>query len=112
MGLEHYYTLLRQAGLSDAEIYDAQGNAFDVDAFRTRTHHAIDAWLRHGEAPETTTPPLATIAREYQRLYDTLATNDELRPHLATHPGPTHVWANLCRLRHLLQPAQEGRPMP
>ena len=45
-------------GLTTEELFDAQGNAFDADAFRSRVQAPVLAWLEGRPTPPPTSCPL------------------------------------------------------
>ena len=56
-------------GLTSDELFDAQGNAFDIDAFRSRVQEPVLAWLgglptpRCPDAPRRLATPLRPVGR-------------------------------------------------
>ena len=87
---------LRAQGLSNVELFDAQGNAFDVDACRSRIQEPILAWLQGAPTPSARPLAPAAVGLHYRRLVDRVSVHDDLRPHIAVIPGPGWLWQEFC----------------
>lgn len=69
LGIEAYLATL---GSSEANTYDAQGNAFDYRALALRVGHWVRVWLAGGALPATAWPGGAELARLFQDIRDGL----------------------------------------
>jgi hypothetical protein len=83
-------------GLTNEELFDAQGNAFDADAFRSRVQAPVLAWLEGRPTPHADLMPPAALRRHYDQLVARVSQDADLRPHIAVTPGPTWVWEDFC----------------
>ena len=83
-------------GLTTQELYDAQGNAFDADAFRSRVQVPLIAWLGGQPLPPANLMPPTALRRHYDLLVERVSTQVDLRPHIAITPGPRWVWNDFC----------------
>ena len=80
-GMRSYLTSL---GLTDQQLFDAQGNVFDKDALLTRIGCPIARWLEKGASlPPPTSPHPSTIRELYETLRDEVASEGFL---VATQP--------------------------
>ena len=68
LGLGDYYGLLEAQGLGAAQLFTAQGNAFDHVAVARRLGQAVRAWLRGGFPERHRYPAPSAIEDLYQRL--------------------------------------------
>ena len=57
----NYWQALLTHGLSPDQLFDAQGNAFDVDAFRVRCQGPLTDWLRGASLPPANLLPPAAL---------------------------------------------------
>ena len=106
LGAEDYYKRLAEEGLTELELFNAQGNSFDQDALRWRIQEPVMTFLTGGTlAPPKLLPP-RQAAERFVKMRDSLANKPELRPHLVTAPGPEGLFRRLC---HTITAAQEGR---
>ena len=83
-------------GLTPQELFDAQGNAFDPDAFRARVQAPLLDWLRGRPLPHADLMPPHTLRQHYDQMVERVSVNPELRPHIAATPGPPWVWNDFC----------------
>ncbi len=81
-------------GSTPQERFDAQGNAFDTDAFRSRVHVPLLGWLRGRPIPPANL--MAPLALHYNRMVERVSVVPDLRPHIARTPGPSWVWDDFC----------------
>ena len=68
LGLEDHYALLGQRGLSERDLFTAQGNSFDSWAVQRRVAGAVVAWLQGCPLPECRIPAPSAVEAMYQRL--------------------------------------------
>ena len=83
-------------GLTPQELYDAQGNAFDADAFRSRVQAPLLAWLGGQPLPPANLMPPTALRRHYDALVQRASAQVDLPPHIAVTPGPSWVWNDFC----------------
>jgi hypothetical protein len=83
-------------GLTLQEMFDAQGNAFDPDAFRSRVQAPLLGWLRGRPLPPADLMPPLALRRHYDQMVERVSVDPELRPHIAVTPGPPWVWNDFC----------------
>ena len=79
-------------GSPHAWLFDVQGNAFDIDAFRSRIQIPILAWLDGQHTPPADFMPPAALGRHYEVLVAAASEHQDLRPHIALTPGPAWLW--------------------
>ena len=86
----------RKGSPPTSELFDAQGNAFDIDAFRSRVQEPVLAW--HGGLPTPPAVPMppAALRRHYDQLVARVSVHQELLPHIAISPGPSWLWDDFC----------------
>ena len=77
-------------------LFNAQGNAFDVDAFRIRCQGPILDWLRGASLPTARLLPPAALRDHYSALANRLAETPGLREHVTLTPGPAWIWDDFC----------------
>ena len=68
MGMAPYMERLREAGLDEYQLYNAQGNSFDRTAVAIRIREVVAAWVRGGEVARHEFPAPPAIAASYERL--------------------------------------------
>ena len=68
MGCAAYGTRLMECGLTERQLYDAQGNSFDRTAVALRIRDAVAAWRRGGAVPRHAYPSPRVVARVYEAL--------------------------------------------
>ena len=95
-GLPDYCQALLDHGLNAEQLFSAQGNAFDVDAFRTRCQGPILDWLRGAALPAADLLHPAALREHYSALATRLAEAPGLREHVAVTPGPAWLWDDFC----------------
>ena len=83
-------------GLTPQELFDAQGNAFDTDAFRSRVQAPVLAWLGGQPLPPASLMAPLALRHHYSRMVERVSVDPDLRPHIAITPGPTWVWDDFC----------------
>ena len=83
-------------GLSERNVFDAQGNAFDVDAFRLRVQEPLLNWLEGARIPPAALLAPALLGRHYAALVERVSAHQELLPHIAATPGPGWLWQDFC----------------
>ena len=83
-------------GLTLQEMFDAQGNAFDPDAFRSRVQAPLLGWLRGRPLPSADLMSPLALRRHYDQMVERVSVDPELRPHIAVTPGPPWVWNDFC----------------
>ena len=83
-------------GLTLQEMFDAQGNAFDPDAFRSRVQAPLLGWLRGRPLPSADLMSPLALRRHYDQMVERVSADPELRPHIAVTPGPPWVWNDFC----------------
>jgi hypothetical protein len=82
--------------LTPQELFDAQGNAFDTDAFRSRVQAPLLAWLSGLPLPPADLMTPRALRLHYDHMVERVAANPDLRPHIAVTPGPAWVWDDFC----------------
>ena len=83
-------------GLTPQELFDAQGNAFDTDAFRSRVQTPLLAWLNGLPLPPADLMAPRALRLHYDHMVERVAADPDLRPHVAVTPGPAWVWDDFC----------------
>ena len=83
-------------GLTPQELFDAQGNAFDTDAFRSRVQAPLLAWLGGRRLPPADLMAPRALRLHYDHMVERVAADPDLRPHIAVTPGPAWVWDDFC----------------
>ena len=76
-------------GLTPQELFDAQGNAFDTDAFRSRVQVPLLGWLGGRPIPPANLMAPLALRHHYNRMVERVSVDPDLRPHLARTPGPS-----------------------
>ena len=88
LGAEDYYKRLAGEGLTELELFNAQGNSFDQDAARWRIQEPVMMFLAGGVLTPPRLLPPRQAAERFVKLRDSLAAKPDLRPHLVAAPGP------------------------
>ena len=83
-------------GLTPQELFDAQGNAFDTDAFRSRVQVPLLGWLGGRPIPPANLMAPLALRHHYNRMVERVSVDPDLRPHIARTPGPSWVWDDYC----------------
>ena len=109
MGVDAYMDALARCGpLSDRDIYDVQGDAFDPDAVLLRVGAPLLHWLRGGNLATYACPPILHCFAAHSRLLGALRRAGHVPP--VTNPFPADLRASLLREGSLLCPAGDGDP--
>jgi len=98
---------LFRCGLSPEDLFDAQCNAFDVDAFRSRIHSPLVARLRGAVLPPAALMPPANLGRHYSAIATRLAGEADPRSAVTLSSGPGWLWEDFC---HPSSCGPGGRP--
>ena len=77
MGMEDY---CRALGLSEPDLYSAQGDSMDVDALVVRMEEGLRLWLRDGRLPPHQFPDPATVRARHHRLVQEVRAMDVQGP--------------------------------
>ena len=97
---------LLRCGLSREALFDAQGNAFDVDAFRARVQAPVLGWLLGTPLPPAILMAPDALGRHYDQIVARVAGQADLGfAAVALTPGPDWLWHNFT---HFCGPG--GRP--
>ena len=68
IGMAAYTGSLQQRGMSDYQMFKAQGTSFDRAAVLLRLKEAVAAWVLGGELPRHVYPAPAQVMEAYNRL--------------------------------------------
>ena len=68
MGMASYMEHLREVGLDEHQLFNAQGNSFDRTAVAIRIRETVAAWVGGGEVARHEFPAPPAIAASYERL--------------------------------------------
>jgi len=83
MGMAPYLASLRQLGLDDYQVFNAQRNSFDRAVIALRIRGAIEAWARGDQLPRHTFPAPEVVLQSYNRLRESV-----VRQGLPACPSP------------------------
>ena len=105
LGLAEHYERLAQAGLSERDLFCAQGNAFDHWAVQKRMAGALLAWLGGAPLPDGAFPRPSTVAGHYQQLRQGVLTGaahsfpmaTQVLPDAIVSDDPSMVWPFLAQ---------------
>ena len=88
LGIADFAPLLR---LSDLQLYNAQGNAFDRSAMMMRVRPGLAAWQRGEPLPAADFRAPSELASAYSALLQVVDRDDEARGRGEPTPYPDHV---------------------
>ena len=99
LGIVPLVDALRNAGLDELAIFNAQGNAFDHQALRCRLEGTILAWIAGQDISFARPAALGDIAQAYESLWQQLDGMPQVQPYLTRQPGPADTWRRILHQR-------------
>ena len=77
--------------LTELQLYNAQGNAFDRTALMLRVRMGLQTWAQGGLIPPATFSPPSALVSAYEALLGAVNQDDDARGYGESTPFPAHV---------------------